>query len=241
VNGRPPDRPRIVADALRPRRRLAGVFLFAILAVAVLGGRAAVSYYVNALWFESLGYSAVFWTRVLIQAALFGAFALVTFLVLFGAALALKPARVAEMIDGTILINGQRVKLPVDTAIKWVALGLSLAVAAASGAGMMARWATLALFWHAPSGAPAPDPIFGRPLSFYLFILPAWQLISGWLLTLAALVTAIAALLIVVAGGAPGPAQGPHWRCADATLARIVDQRRRIAPDPRGARVLGTF
>jgi hypothetical protein len=185
----------------------------------VLGGRAVVSYYVAAVWFESLGYSAVFWTRVLIQAATFGAFALVTFLVLFGVALALKPARVAEMIDGTILINGQRVTLPVDTAIRWAALGLSLAVAAASGASMMARWATLALFWHAPTGATAPDPIFGRPLSFYLFILPAWQLISGWLLTLAAIATAIAALLIVVAGGPRvlsqgriGAAQTRLWR-----------------------------
>ena len=26
------------------------------------------------------------------------------------------------------------------------------------------------------------DPIFGRPLGFYLFTLPAWQLIAGWLL-----------------------------------------------------------
>jgi uncharacterized membrane protein (UPF0182 family) len=208
VNGHRAGRPSIVADGPRPRRRLARVFLFAILAAAVLGGRAVVSYYVDAVWFESLGYSAVFWTRVLIQAATFGAFALVTFLVLFGVALALKPARVAEMIDRTILINGQRVELPVELAIRWAALGLSLAVAAASGASMMARWATLALFWHAPTGATAPDPIFGRPLSFYLFVLPAWQLISGWLLTLAAVATAIAALLIVVAGGNRGLFQG---------------------------------
>ena len=208
MNDRRAGRLGIVADGPPPGRRLAGVFLFAILAVTVLGGRAAVSYYVDALWFESLGYSAVFWTTVLIQAAIFGAFALVTFLVLYGVALALRPARVAEMIDGTILINGQRVKLPVAAAIRWGALGLSLAVAAASGAGMMARWSTLALFWHAPTGATAPDPIFGRPLSFYLFILPTWQLMSGWLLTLAAMATAIAALLIVVAGGARVRAQG---------------------------------
>ena len=30
------------------------------------------------------------------------------------------------------------------------------------------------------------DPIFGRPLPFYLFTLPAWQLVTGWLLTIAA-------------------------------------------------------
>jgi uncharacterized protein len=229
VNGRPPGRPSIVADGPRFRRRLAPVFLLAILAVAVLGGRAAVSYYVDAVWFESLGYSAVFWTKVVIQAATFGAFALVTFLVLYGVALALKPARVAEMIDGTIFINGQRVKLPVDTAIRWIALGLSLAVAATSGASMMARWGTLALFWHAPTGATAPDPIFGRPLSFYLFILPAWQLISGWLLTLAAIAIAIATLLIVVAGGIrvlsqgrTGAAQTRLWRGLSISVSALL-------------------
>jgi uncharacterized membrane protein (UPF0182 family) len=185
----------------------------------VLGGRAVVSYYVDAVWFESLGYGAVFWTRVLIQAVAFGAFALVTFLVLFGAVSALRPARVAELIGGTILISGQRVMLPVGAALRWGALGLSLAVAAASGASMMARWTTVALFWQAPTGATAPDPIFERPLSFYLFILPAWQLLSGWLLTLAATVTAVAALLIVFAGrirvlpkGRIGPAQTRLWR-----------------------------
>jgi uncharacterized protein len=229
VSNGPSGRPRIVRDAPRPRRRLARVFLFAILAVAVLGGRAAVSYYVNAVWFESLGYGAVFWTSVVIQAATFGAFALATFLVLYGVALALKPARVAEMIGASILINGQRVKLPVDTAIRAVVLGLSLAVAAASGASMTARWATLALYWYAPTDAAQPDPIFGRPLNFYLFILPAWQLISGWLLTLAAVATAIAAVFVVIAGGTRvlsqgriGGAQTPLWRGLSICLGALL-------------------
>ena len=38
-----------------------------------------------------------------------------------------------------------------------------------------------------PAHRKLPDPIFGRPLNFYLFTLPAWQLIVGWLLTLAVL------------------------------------------------------
>ena len=51
---------------------------------------------------------------------------------------------------------------------------------------MEAQWPTLALYWHAPSAAGSvADPIFGRPLNFYLFTLPAWQLMTGWLLTLA--------------------------------------------------------
>jgi len=46
----------------------------------------------------------------------------------------------------------------------------------------MVEWPTLALFWYAPRGmGDVVDPIFGKPLNFFLFTLPAWQLIAGWL------------------------------------------------------------
>ena len=136
------------------------------------------------------------------EAATFGAFALITFLALYGVFLALKPARLDELIGGTILINRQRVKLPVEPVLNLTALGLALAIGAAIGASMMARWTTLALYWYAPRDATTLDPVFGRPLSFYLFTLPAWQLIAGWLLTLAVIACAIAALFVAVTGGA---------------------------------------
>jgi uncharacterized membrane protein (UPF0182 family) len=50
---------------------------------------------------------------------------------------------------------------------------------------MMLEWSTFALYWYAPRTNGIVDPIFGRPLNFYLFTLPAWQIITGWLLTLA--------------------------------------------------------
>ena len=51
----------------------------------------------------------------------------------------------------------------------------SLVIAVVTGAGMMAEWPTFALYWYAPAPAPAAvvDPIFGRPITFYLFTLPA--------------------------------------------------------------------
>jgi len=56
----------------RPRRgRVARFALLAALGVVVLGGSTAASYYVDALWFESLGFASVFWTRVSLQAATF--------------------------------------------------------------------------------------------------------------------------------------------------------------------------
>jgi len=218
-----------IVDRPPPRRRRVRIFLLAVLAVAVLGGGAALSYYVDALWFESLGYASVFWTRLNLNAATFGAFALITFVVLYTVFLALKPARLNEFIGGTILINRQRVKLPVEPLLDLIALGSSIAIAAAIGASMMARWTTLALFWHAPRGATTLDPIFGRPLSFYLFTLPASQLIAGWLLTLAVIACALAALFVLVTGGARvlterrvGAAQTRLWRGLSISFAALL-------------------
>jgi uncharacterized membrane protein (UPF0182 family) len=60
-----------------------------------------------------------------------------------------------------------------------IAIGVSLVVAAATGAGMMAEWPTLALSWYARRGAVGiVEPIFGKPISFFLFTLPAWPFSS---------------------------------------------------------------
>src|SRR5438093_12079160 len=90
----------------RPQRRNRGILpLVAVLAAVMFGGGTALSYYVEALWFESLGFADVFWKTVTLQAAVFAVFAAITFLVLYGSFLALKPANLADVAGGTILIN----------------------------------------------------------------------------------------------------------------------------------------
>jgi uncharacterized protein len=195
------NRSDIVIGTRWRRRRSTRVALLIALGVAVLGGITAASYYVDALWFESLGYASVFWTRLSLQAATFGAFALITFLVVYGVFRALKPDRLGELIGGTILVNRTPVTLPVEPVLNLIGLGLSVAIATATGASIMGRWMTLALFWEAPHSVTMPDPIFGRSLDFYLFVLPASQLIAGWLLLLSVIVCAIAAVFVLVIGG----------------------------------------
>ncbi|MGD1216555.1 MAG: UPF0182 family protein [Terriglobales bacterium] len=185
-----------------PRRRRRFLLILAVLAAIFFGGRTALSYYVDVLWFKSLSYGDVFWKTLSLQWGIFAAFTAATFLILYGSFVALKRAHLPDLPSGhTIYIGGQPLKLPVEPVLRLIALGVSLVIAAATGAGMMVEWPTLALFWYAPRTTGVVDPIFGKPLNFFLFALPAWQLIAGWLLTLAVITCILAVFFILITGG----------------------------------------
>src|SRR5712692_5793148 len=154
-----------------PRRRRRFLLLILAVLAVIFGGRTALSYYVDVLWFESLGYRDVFWKTLSLQWGIFAAFAAATFLILYGSFLALKRAHLSDLPSGhTILIGGQPLKLPVEPVLRLIALGLSLVIAVATGAGMMLEWPTIALFRYAPHNAGGfVDPVFGKPLNFFLF------------------------------------------------------------------------
>src|SRR5947208_4152237 len=157
----------------RSRRRFFFLIL-AVLAVIVIGGRSALSYYVDVLWFESLVYGDVFWKTLGLQWGIFAAFAAATFLILYGSFLALKRAHLPNLPSGhTILIGGQPLKLPVEPVLRLVALGLSLVIAAATGAGMMLVWPTYALFCTEPTDASVLFiPILRIPMIVFFSSLP---------------------------------------------------------------------
>jgi uncharacterized protein len=186
-----------------PRRRRLFFLSLAVLAIVVFFGRTALSYYVEALWFGSLGYRDVFRTTLSLQWAVFAAFTAVTFLILYGWFLALRWACRHDLPSGsTILIGGQPLRLPVDRILRLIGLAVSLVIAAVTGVSMMPDWSTFALYWYAPPIiGGVVDPIFGKPINFYLFTLPAWQSITGWLLTLVVIACAIAGLFILMTGG----------------------------------------
>ena len=87
-----------------PRRRRRRFFLIiAVLAGIFFGGWTSLSYYVYVLWFGSLGYGDVFWKTIRLQSGIFTAFAAATFLILYGAFLALK--RSINTLANQILLN----------------------------------------------------------------------------------------------------------------------------------------
>jgi uncharacterized membrane protein (UPF0182 family) len=159
---------------------------------------------VDALWFGSLGYADVFRKTLLFQWAAFAVFFAATFVVLYGWFLALRRAHRDELLSGSIIyIQGKPVKLPVERVLRLIVVIFALVLAAGTGASMMSEWSRFALYFYAPRGAGGvADPIFSRPLHFYLFSLPVWQLVTNWLLTLAVIACVVAIFFIVITGGA---------------------------------------
>ncbi|MGA9643413.1 MAG: UPF0182 family protein, partial [Terriglobales bacterium] len=190
----------------RPPRRRKVLLVIAIVVFLLLSSRTALSYYVELLWFGSLGFADVFRKTLRLQYGVFAVFSVVTFVILYGWFLALRRAYQPDLPDGGVIyIGGQPLKLPVERILRLIVLVVSAIIALATGAGMMAEWPTFALYWYAPQTTPGPsaavfDPIFGRSLHFYLFTLPAWQLLAGWLLTIAIIACGFALFFILITG-----------------------------------------
>jgi uncharacterized membrane protein (UPF0182 family) len=188
----------------RKRRpnRLILVFLAVILAV-IVGSRTALSYYVESLWFGSLGYREVFWKSWGLGWAAFAVFFAATFVILYGWFLALWQMHQPDLPqDRAFFIGRQQVSLPLRRALRYVGIVASLVIAVIAGAAMMAEWTTFALYLKAvPEAGAGVDPVFGKPLNFYLFTLPAWQLICGWLMVLSIIACVAAVGFLVLAGG----------------------------------------
>lgn len=188
-------------ERLRSRRRL-WLFLFVFVLILLFSARTLISYYVENLWFGSLGYANVFWKTLGMEWSAFGIFAGITFLVLYGWVLILLRVAGPDLRTASTIVIGRRsFDLPLERVLRLGGLVAALFIGLTAGAAMMNEWPRFALYWHQPQNTGVLDPIFSRPLGFYLFTLPVWQYVSGWLLTLAILMSASGAFLVLIATG----------------------------------------
>ena len=197
--------------SMSPRRRSRWwLIVFIAIAIVAFAGRSWLSYYVDALWFGSLGYGQVFWKSLRLQSSVFCIFTVATFLLLYGTFLLLKRTHPDAFANQqTIWIGDHPVRFPVGRILRIIALVVSLAIGVGTGAVMLVEWPVFALYWYAPQAAAGlVDPVFAKPLNFYFFTIPAWDLIAGWLMVMAVLTCAAAALFIVASRG-EGAVDGP--------------------------------
>ncbi len=162
-------------------------FGLALLALFVTS-TAASSFWVDWLWYGSLGLQSVYWTRLSTKVAVFLLFAAVFFVALTASVFAARlsrPSRAGQLLS--------EVSAPVQRFVRlgWLALGAVLSVL--MGAVAVSEWSASLLFLH-PSSFSSTDPIFGRDVSFYVFELPYLDFLQTWIFWSLILITAATAL-----------------------------------------------
>lgn len=184
------------------RRRLA-LLLLLVIPVALFLLSRGVSVYVNSLWFDSLGYSAVYWYRLRMQVLLWIVFAALSFLILRGAFWWLERTFAAGVLQPLrLVVNNQPVMVAPGKLLRPAAWVVSAIGGLIGGFQLSAAWREFALYFNQAPTAQH-DPVFGKPLGFYLFSLPVYQQLNDWLIALSVTVlvaTAVYALLSLSAG-----------------------------------------
>ena len=183
---------------MRHRRTL--LFIFLVLFIILFSTRTLISYYVDSLWFASLGYASIFWRTLSYQWICFGVAFVATFGVLYAWFSALRHGCREELASaGTLRFGNQSYELPVAPVLRIAGLLGSLLIALVAGAAFMNEWARFALYFTAPAGASDPrDPVLGKTVGFYLFTLPAVQFFVGWLMVITLVCCAVAGLFLLM-------------------------------------------
>ena len=179
---------------------IVAAILFAVFVVFRIG----ISTWVDLLWFQSLGFGAVFTRTLMLEAADVVGFTVVTFLVLLGAFTLVRRSSEADLPAArTVLFGNRSINVAVAPILRILSFVVAGLIALLTGTTMLSEWPTLALFLYAPrASGSVTDPIFGKPLNFFLFTLPAWQIINDWLLVIAVASVGVAILFLVLTSSA---------------------------------------
>ncbi len=149
---------------------LIGVFLALFVLFMLLSG-----FYTDLLWFQSLGLSSVFWTAIKARIGVFFIFSLLS-LVFFLANLL-----IARNLSGWggFFLAGQRYYIT-SRVVNIVVVVVALILSVLNGLGSISQWDTiLRCLNQRPFGVL--DPIFSQDVAFYVFTLPVYRFLRGWL------------------------------------------------------------
>ena len=170
--------------------RLFGIIFFLLVA------NQATAIYFETLWFESVGYESVYWYRLTMQLGTFGVFALATSLSLWTLFRLISPQ--AGESRSAIEFGGERIVIPPAEFFRRIAAVGAILFGFLFGLANSIDWQRYALFFNRPETAGITDPILGRDLNFYLFVLPMLDAVVSWFLSIAVIFGFAAALLALL-------------------------------------------
>ncbi|HYK22010.1 MAG TPA: UPF0182 family protein, partial [Pyrinomonadaceae bacterium] len=202
--------PEVIDVGPRSRRRLK-IWIAVGVVLLVISLSRILSIYLSALWFESLGYSSVYWYVFKVKFALFAGSAILTALLLSATFLLFQRLFGAYAFENrTIILNNQPFQFSPAKIIRPLGWVVALFFGLIYGFEQKEHWRQFALYWNQPA-TNIYDPIFGKSLGFYLFSLPLYDLLSSWLLgvTFIILCAAVAYSLLGLPQTVLKP--GVHW------------------------------
>ena len=173
---------------------------FIILAV-LAGALVALSgFYVDWLWFKSVGFTDVWSTVLLTKATLFVAAGLLTSLVIslnIYIAFRRRPFYVPTSIEAD---NLERYRATIDPIRKLAFAGIAVVLFYFGGSSATTLWSSWLLFKNStPFGVK--DPQFGMDISFFAFRLPFLQTLIGWAISTLILATIASVAVHYIYGG----------------------------------------
>jgi uncharacterized membrane protein (UPF0182 family) len=198
-----------------PQRRSWGWIIWVVLLAIIFLGSRIVSFLANWTWYESVGFEAVFWTRIWATLALFAGVAVIflaIYLINLILARQMSPWGLAE---SPLLQLAQGFGLRVMPTLVWagVALAAFLGLVASSQWEGFLRFLNQVPFeWR--------DPLFDRNVAFYVFTLPVWESVRGWLMV--ALSASFVAVLLVSGVVWNGPASSKRGMVHLAILGALM-------------------
>src|SRR2546425_3711004 len=203
------------------RRRWKWLILVAIVVLFFIASR-SVSIYLSAAWFGSLGYSSIFWFIFRAKLEIFLIFLILTTAIL----------RVAFWLVGrafssfsferrTVFINQQPVNFSRARVLRPWAWVVSIVAGLIFGFGMRESWRSFAFYFHQVATSQS-DPIFNKPVGFYLFTLPVYEAVSSWVLTLSFIILVAAIIYAALAMTQQGLAtSGDSAKARKISLATV--------------------
>ena len=151
-----------------------------ILTLGILfwGVPVALGLYTDWLWFADLGFTGVYRIRLLTQVALFAAGAAVFLGLVLGSAVLAR--RLSERAADDLALPGSQLRAIEGSFTQLLGAGALLLGLTMAGS-MAGRWSEVLRFLR-PTPFGTSDPLFGRDIAYFVFALPLYRFLQGWLL-----------------------------------------------------------
>ncbi|HSL51284.1 MAG TPA: UPF0182 family protein [Candidatus Deferrimicrobiaceae bacterium] len=189
------------------RPRLGLWLLLGFILLSLIGQ--AVPLYTDWLWFQEVGFTTVFTTRLQLSGWLFIGLGAVVFVFLFvnlSVAARTAPPDVLWELEDQLGLPGRAILEPL---VRRLLLPVIAVISFFAGARATGSWTTVLEYLNR-TAFKQTDPLFGRDLGFYFFVLPFWRLLYAWSTALVAGTLILVAAVYVLQRSLVLTARGPR-------------------------------